>query len=169
MKIKLFFAFAILSLILYFIKFPVIFDESKYAANSTFDHLKKNDVFTLGKRLKVTTYNEYKLIYIINDRNDVSDDFRYGKVFTTSDPALIEKFLTIKFTYTGSDIATAQNQILLYKNNKCIFRSSIVADDESEGLQSFDFGWVQSAKKKNGISNVLRTFDNNYSPIVFLK
>ena len=167
-KIKIFSAFIFVLVILYFMKFPVIIDKNNYIGNIVFQNLNKNETFNLEEKLKTKTYSNCKLIYIVNDRNDVDNEFKYGKVFSTTDQALIKDFLTTEFTYTGSDVATVQNEILLYQNNKCVFRTSVIADGESEGLQSSDLGWIKSKKDKK-ISKVLNQLESNYFPIVFLK
>jgi len=89
-------------------KFPMIIDQNNYRGDIVFQNLKKNESFNLGEKLKTKTYSNYRLIYIVNDRNDVDNEFKYGKVFSTTDQALIEDFLTTEFTYTGSDVATVQ-------------------------------------------------------------
>ncbi|KUJ49944.1 hypothetical protein [Chryseobacterium sp. JAH] len=161
-------AFIFTLVFLYLTEFPIIIDQNTYKGEARLQKLRKGEKFNFSEKLNIKIDENCKLVFIVNDRNDVADDYKFGKVFTTTNHSLINEFLTTEYTYTGADVATVQNEIYFYRNNQCVFKTLIISDGESEGLQSSDFGWIQPEKDKQ-FSKILNNFERNYSPIIVLK
>jgi hypothetical protein len=70
--------------------------------------------------------------------------------------------------FTGGDIATAESCIFFTKNGEVVFRSEIVVNKYSEGLQSPAFGWIEPVKP-GIIMQYCKEFNPVYWPIVILK
>ena len=90
----------------------------------------------------------------------------YGKYLHTTNINTIKKIRDLSFEYTGGDMATVENEIIFYKNNKMVFRSYIVLDKNITGFQSSDFGWI----RENGTNMILiiAEFNRTFIPIVYL-
>lgn len=104
-------------------------------------------------------------IYLNISLDDIYSDQKIlnGKVFKCSDiNVLIGLKNNFNFTYTGSDIATANSRIYVYQNDKLVFSSSIVLEEGIFGLQSSNFGWV----KKNELIPYFKKFKRVYLPLV---
>lgn len=68
------------------------------------------------------------------------------------------------FNCTDGDMATVSSKIVLLKNNEIVFESGIVINNALQGLQSQNFGWVES----DILIKDLKKFKRSYSPIIFL-
>ena len=71
------------------------------------------------------------------------------------------------FKYTGGDMATAESNIYLFHDEKLVFLSGIILDEPNVGLQSKEYGWLESTNKDLMLNN-LKDFKRVYWPIVFL-
>lgn len=109
---------------------------------------------------------DWKACVIIHERIDLSSDIPYGKYLLTHDKELLNKLGELTFEYTGSDLATVENEIILYKDDLIVFRCKIVIDKNLEGFQSSKFGWIEV--KKGELSNIIKSFEHNYFPFVFI-
>jgi len=70
--------------------------------------------------------------------------------------------------FTGGDMATVESFIVFTKNGKVVFRSEIVVNKHTEGLQSPAFGWIEPVKP-GIIIRYCKEFKPVYSPIVILR
>lgn len=108
----------------------------------------------------------YLLFY--KDDVDKSKQSLSGKLYKTKDTKLLKQIQKDwVFKCTGADISTVNSKILLYKNGKLVYKSSIVLEKEFEGIQTIQCGWVQS-DKSDLLNRHCKQFKRVYSPIVFL-
>ncbi|MBB4805900.1 hypothetical protein HNP38_001172 [Chryseobacterium defluvii] len=167
MRIKVFTISAVFLLIyLYFIYRPIIIDQTEYSFKNQNSFTEKNDSIRLFNEIDFNKNDNFKAILIIKERINISKEIPLGQVFKCSDKELIKKLSTINFRYTGADIATVENEIIIYKNDKVIFRSGIVTDVDKEGLQNSEFGWIIT--RNGNLTKILNKFNRNFSPIIFL-
>lgn len=71
------------------------------------------------------------------------------------------------FVYTGADVATVENKIIICKNGKLIFESGIILDENQQGLQHMEFGFVQPTPPQK-LLDYCKEFERVYQPIVML-
>ena len=80
---------------------------------------------------------------------------------------IYEKLCSVIYRLQG-DIATVESSIIICNNGKIVFSSGIVLDENAQGLQSRDFGWIE-ASQPNMLVNQCRQFKRIYSPIIILR
>jgi hypothetical protein len=71
------------------------------------------------------------------------------------------------FKYTGGDMATAESNFYLFNGKKLVFLSGIILDESNVGLQSKEYGWLESINKDLMLNN-LKDFKRVYWPIIVL-
>lgn len=166
-KLKWFLLIAVVAVIVYFCFNPIIIDTDEtgeYASQYTID---KDNVAIL-KGLDFTK-NNYRALLIIRDKIDLSDEIR-GSILETKNNAVLKEIQSEwKFTKTNGDMATVENELLVYEGDKIIFRSGIVLDDSKnsnlQGLQNSDMGWLKST---TDLTRQCKKFERVYFPLVFL-
>jgi len=72
----------------------------------------------------------------------MSNDIVFGLIFKSSNKDVVNKLKSLNFKNTGADVATVENEIIIYKNDKIVFSSGIVLDKNKERLQNSEFGWI---------------------------
>lgn len=109
---------------------------------------------------------EFAAYLILKEKINVTG-MPLGRVFKTTDIALLKQMQqNMLFTYTGADLATVENDFLLYQGNKLVFRAGVVLDENSQGFQSPYFGWIE-AKGDNALSLYCGQFSVCFPVIVF--
>lgn len=104
-----------------------------------------------------------------NDKNKYVNELFNGSKFKTTDIELLKQMQKRwKFIYTEGDIASVESSIIICNNGKTVFSSGIVLDENGQGLQSRDFGWIE-ASVPNMLVNECRQFKRIYSPIIVLR
>jgi len=68
------------------------------------------------------------------------------------------------FRFSGGDLATVESFILILNNGVVVFHSGVVLEENCQGLQSRDFGWLDSSVLIQSISR----FEKMLCPLVVL-
>lgn len=70
------------------------------------------------------------------------------------------------FTKSNGDMVTCESEVLFYKEEKLVFRSSIVLTDRVVGLQNSKLGWADAQNIEN-----LKNFFATFKPVkkIFVK
>lgn len=131
--------------------------------------LKKNDNINLFADLDFDNGN-WKAYLVLS-----SDDFEYlnssvhkASCLETTDKQVLKAMQSNwKFRYTEGEISSVGSTILIFKDNKLMFKSGIVLDNYREGLQCQNYGWLQPLNP-NALSNSCKMFKRVYWPIVFV-
>lgn len=110
--------------------------------------------------------SDIKMFLIINDRENISKEIPLGKILQSNDKSLLKKLCNMNFLYTNSDIATVQNELLVYSDSQLVFRTGIVIEEDTEGLQNFQYGWIKS--KKGNLNQIMQKFRRPLIPIIIL-
>lgn len=167
MRTKIFITvIAFLMVYIYFTYNPVIIRKTETRSSENKNFVVKNNHIKILTNLSFDSNDKFKAVLIINERENVSDELPFGHVFRCSEKKIIKELNEIDFIYTGADIATVENELIIYRNDEVIFRSGIIIDKNAEGLQNSDFGWVTT---KNGdLTKVLDKFDRNFAPVVVI-
>jgi len=167
LKIKLSILLIAVIVLSYFCFNPIIFnneDRQDYASQYS---IKEGKVKIL-KDLDFTK-NEYKALLIIRDKIDLSDKIK-GTVLETEDITILKSIQKEwKFTKTNGDLATVENELLIYENETILFRTGIVLDQKKnsnlQGLQNSDMGWLRS---NTDLIEQCSRFERVYFPLCFL-
>ena len=111
--------------------------------------------------------DDWKL-YLVFKGKDLSllpEGIKKANYLLTSDTEILNNMKSNwSFKCTESDMATVESRLVLLKNGDKVFHSGIIVNQNVNGLQSEDFGWVES----NQIAKDLRFLNRSYSPIIFL-
>ncbi len=154
------------TIVCYFSFNPVVFDSH---SNKVADHIHNFEAgdsigFLSGFNLEE---GRIKVVLIIKDKSELIKDFPRGKVFYLDNiETLKEMQEKCLFIVTKSDIATVENQVIVYKNNRIIYESNFVLDDNIQGIQNSRYGWMLS--KNTNFAFYLKQFERSYWPI-FIK
>lgn len=111
---------------------------------------------------------EMYLIIAESDKVSISKDIPNGNIFKTEDKNLLKEMKkNCRFIYEKSDIATIESEIFLLKNENIVFRGGIVLDENMQGLQLANYGWLKVSSRK-ALSKYCKRLNRVYSPIVIL-
>lgn len=158
--------FILLLLYVFFVFNPIIINVNEdFLVNVSHTNNKKGDNLKPFNDFDFDS-GEWKVCVIINERNDISSNIPYGRYLFTNNLKVIKKFKTLNFEYTGADVATVENEIVFYKNNKIVFRGYIVLDENKEGIQKETFGWIKG--KKREMSLIIKDFELDLLPFIYL-
>lgn len=106
----------------------------------------------------------FKVAFIIKDKRELIKDFPRGKVFYLDNSKVLKEMQEkCLFIVTNSDIATVENRIIVYKNNRTIYERYVVLDDSIQGLQNSNDGWVVSQNANFAL--YLKQFKRSFWPI----
>ena len=113
---------------------------------------------------------EWKAYLVVSrtDFNHLNSSATKASVLKTSNIEVlkaIQKKWTFK--YTGGDMATAESNFYLFHGDKLVFLSGIILDESNVGLQSKEYGWLESINKDLMLSN-LKDFKRVYWPVIVL-
>lgn len=92
-----------------------------------------------------------------DDRNSLPGDFVNKRKSSTKEISVLNKLKNCGFVYMGSDVATIQTVLTLYKEEQVVTTFEIVLEKTIIGLQSSKYGWIQSTDRGN-IIQVLKEF-----------
>ena len=88
---------------------------------------------------------EVHLVFDIHDIKKLPKDITKVNYLMTSDISVLKSMKNNwNFKCSNGDMATVTSKILLKKNDLVVFEAGILMNDDIQGLQSEDFGWVQS-------------------------
>jgi len=127
---------------------------------------KKGDIIQPFKDFDLGSGN-YTAYVIIKDRIGLTNDIPHAGVLKTKNTLFLKGLQDMKFEYTGGDMATIENEFLLYHVDKLVFRSGIVIEDRKEGLQDSAFGWIRLMEPDKLMRDYIQDFDACF-PIVIL-
>jgi len=168
MNAKLFFGFLSIVILayLYLIYNPILIEPSEPSYVN--QHKAK---YRKGEPIKVfETFNfdkdSWKVCVLLKDRTTISSKIPYGKYLVTTERKTIQKMKDLSFVYTGTDMATIENEILFYKNNELVFRSEIALDDKLSGFQNADWGWIE--ENGSAMISILAEFEPSFLPFIYL-
>lgn len=135
--------------------------------HQSIDYQKGDTVKVLGD----SNFNEGDweayIVLVWGDNNRLHKEIPKGIMYRTDDIELLKQMQRDwRFEYTGGDIATVQNQFILYQDGKIIVHTGIVIDDNFTAFQ----GWFGALypNNKNDIIKYCKQFKRVYSPIVIL-
>lgn len=151
----------------YFCLNPIIID-NKDRQEYAFQYSIKEGKVKILKDLDFTK-NKYKALLIIRDKIDLSDKIK-GTVLETEDVDVLKEIQKEwKFTKTNGDLATVENELLIYENETILFRTGIVLDQRKnrnlQGLQNSDMGWLSA---NTDLTKQCSRFERVYFPLFFL-
>lgn len=112
-------------------------------------------------------YTAYVVISVTDIVNSWSAIPR-NRVLKSSDKHILSQLKTCEFISNGVDSLKIESRIYLLKNDSLIYQSGLVLDQEYEGIHSESGGWAES-KKKGQLLHILRQFDTETKPVVFLQ
>lgn len=167
MKIKLGILVVAVLAIGYFCYNPlVIYASPEHGNNYNGIHL-KGDTINVFKDFDFDR-GDFTAYLLIREDSELSGEMPPGKVFKTTDTRLLRQMQEkLRFTYTGGDMATVTNELLLLKDGKILFSAGIVLDDQIQGLQSSGFGWIRNTGNER-LSRYCSRFRRVYLPVVIL-
>lgn len=143
----------------------IVFDSSSQASN---EYIKCKDgmVNPFGS-FNFNSDDDWKLYVVFkgNDLSQLPEGIIKANYLFTSDIEVLNKIKSNwNFKCTESDMATVESQLVLLKNGDKVFHSGIAVNENINGLQSRDFGWIESGQ----ITKDLKLLNRSYSPIIFL-
>lgn len=127
---------------------------------------KKGDVIQPFKDFDLGSGN-YTAYVIIKDRIDLTGHIPHAGVLKTKNTLFLKDLQGMKFEYTGGDMATIENEFLLYNGDQLVFRGEIVIEERKEGLQDSAFGWIKRTDPDKMMRDYIQDFDACF-PIVIL-
>ncbi len=108
---------------------------------------------------------EVHLVFDLHDIKELPKDIPKVNYLMTSDISVLNSMKNNwNFKCSNGDMATVTSKILLKKNDLVVFEAGIAMNDAFQGLQSKDFGWVQS----KAILYDVKKFNRTYMPIIFI-
>jgi hypothetical protein len=159
----------VLSLIIYLSICPLVFDlteDSKFSADQT---IKRNDGDILeGLDFTKGDWCAYVIISN-NDDMDLSKELPRGKILVTRDQSTLCVIKdSISYRSTGGDETTVENELIICRDSKVVFRSKIVLDEFNLGFQSQEFGFVKPDNPQRFIDSFSK-FERVYFPFLILR
>lgn len=142
---------------------------TKSNCHSNGRELKKDDCFNVFDKMDFEKGNwKAYLIIAPEDFKYLNNDIPKATCFSTSDKEVLKNMQKQwKFRYTKGEISDVNSKILIYQNNKLVFKSGIVLDNYHEGLQCQTFGWLQPIDPF-ALSKACKQFERIYWPIVVI-
>ncbi len=108
---------------------------------------------------------EVHLVFDLHDVNSLPKDLPRVNYLMTSDTSVLNSMKNNwNFKCSNGDMATVESKLLLKKNDLVVFETGIHITDTIQGLQSKDFGWIQS----NAILYDAKRFNRTYMPIIII-
>ena len=145
--------------------YPLVFDFSNKIDFSEMK-LQKGDVVKPFEKFDFDKGSWVAYLLLNNSEINLSSEMPKGKCFKTTDIKVLKQMQNEWiFSYSGGDVATIESSIILYNNGKKVFESGIAIDENLQGLQSHQFGWL---KGLNLIKNC-KLFEKVNFPILVLK
>jgi hypothetical protein len=149
--------------------FPLVINQSTVSNTLvSSDSLKKGEIIEPLKNQDFNSNNcSAYLILSKNDLNDLPNSIRRAKVLVNKDRNILQRLKNdFKFVYSGGDMATCESFIYIFINNKLVFKSSIVLEENKVGLQN-EYGWIE-AQNSRKLIEIMESFEPVYLPVIFL-
>lgn len=118
---------------------------------------KKGDIITPFKDYDFDSGN-YTAYVIIKDRRDLTEQISHAGVLKTKNISFLKGLQDIKFEYMEADVATIDNEFLLFDDDQLVFRSGIVTEERREGLQNPTFGWIWRMDPNKRMRDYIKDF-----------
>ncbi len=108
---------------------------------------------------------EAHLVLDFHDVNLLPKDLPRANYLKTTDISVLKNMgNTWNFKCSHGDMATVTSKLLLTKNGTVVFETGIHITNEIQGLQSEDFGWIQS----KAILQDVKKFKRSFMPVIFI-
>jgi hypothetical protein len=160
-----------LSAIGYFVINPILIIRSDTIDTSMIapDSLEKGDTVKIFDSFDFSKGDWKAYVSIRNSDNmNLSEAIPKGKLLTTDDIEVLQNMKEhLHFRYTGADVATVENELLLCKEGKVVFGSGIIIDQVQRGLQNQTYGFLE-CQPFDGLINYSAKFKRVYWPVVIL-
>ena len=128
------------------------------------DLLQRSDTLKLFEHFDFSEGN-WKACVFFRERYDVIKSIPKGKYLEIKDMQLIRKFQDLSFEFMQGDVCILENELIIYKDDKIVFRCAVALDNAEEGFQSHQFGWIKSLNKQ--LTQLINEFKRPIIPIVF--
>lgn len=96
--------------------------------------------------LETTNFDKALLIIDYNDIILLPKSIPHRRVLWSSDSVIVRGIKHSSWTKTEGDMCTTDSKILFFYNNQLIKEYGIVLEPNVVGLQSEEFGWIESIK-----------------------
>lgn len=115
---------------------------------STPNHPKgfKNDsVIQPFSFIDTTDLNNYNIYIKLGkyDKEELNISDMYGNCFVSNNQKTIKKFSKLVFSKTQGDMATVDNAIYITYQDKLVYQSGFIIEQEYIGLQNKEIGWIE--------------------------
>ncbi len=131
--------------------------------------MKKGDIINPLKSFDFNTGNW--AVYLTISRSDFESlpaTIRKARCLRTKDMKTLKQMQSEwNFVYTGGDVATVESEIYFFNNDKLVFKSGIVLNKETIGLQNREYGYLEP-QDSTLIIKSFKEFKKVYLPIIFL-
>lgn len=105
-----------------------------------------------------TGENKVILLLSFDDIIELPSNVCKRKVLVCSDNSILKQLQNnFDFKISGGDMATAQSQIIVVKNNEIILKANLVIDENFIGIQNEKLGWAEATNKEK-LSNLFKKF-----------
>lgn len=150
------FLFALIIPLLLPYDFPIVFEDEQFemvninsSEQFTFNPLENID-FTSGN-------NVAYLLFERVDLNELPKEMDRNKLLVCKDNEILQNLKRdFIFRKSDGDMSTCESEILIYKEDKLVLRSSIIVTYSVVGLQNRKFGWSDAQNKEAVISSLAR-------------
>ena len=165
---KIIFLLLLLGIVTLFIYHPIVIDltedihynQPPYSFDESINPIAQ---YNFGKNSKVYIHLEQ------TDKILVPNEIENASVLICEDENILKEFQKqFIFKPTRGDIATVESWIYVYQKGKLIFKSAIILDKNSIGLQNREMGCAEIEKREEFIKAISR-FERSYFPIHLLK
>lgn len=142
---------------------------------NTSSYKNKDAIYSIGDTIKpFSDFNfdsgEYVAYLVIDETDfvDLHEEITHKKHLKTQDVSVLKEMQKEwVFIYRERDLATVTSSLYILKEGKLIFSSGIVLDKDKQGLQSQEFGWIESVKLGK-IVEVCKKFKPVKRPIIVI-
>ena len=110
------------------------------------------------------------VVYLILDDSDfkgLNDHIPRYKVLRSTSQNTIKELKSLNFKITNGDMATVSSRIIIKQNDKIIYESGIILDQNTLGIQNKEFGWVEPQRPDLFIE-IFKDFEKVMMPIVII-
>lgn len=153
--------------LVYFSFHPVVINMPKGDGKAVAHTYHKGEAINPFKDYAIDNEN-FTAYIIINERVDLASDMPYGGILKTNDINLLKQLRdNLAFEYTEADVATVENEFLLFDGDKLVFRAGIVLDENSQGLQNSNLGWIRAKGRPHMLSSYCSQFTVCFPLLIF--
>lgn len=117
--------------------FPLIIEHDKKQIINTKTYNSLRDI-------KDLEYNKIVLIIDLNDWNNLPKNLAKRRVLICTDNNILEQFKNyFVFEQTVGDMATVTSKIVIFNNKEIVFKSNIIIDEHTIGIQGEKTGYAR--------------------------